>query len=938
MNSLKLYLNVFIDGKHNETIVYKDLSSVELGWKERASSEAIGIVHIGFIRPKIKLKELHPEYLGNILVSASVKWALPPAYESTITPVANLEINQQLTPAYLIINGFGLSLEESQYQSLLKTATTESTLQPKNNSEHTIVSAAQEVLTNIGKPLNKEEIFAHIMQDGLYDFGAKKPIEVLRVQLDRYTVGSSYSKSSDNPCFGKTAEDRFFCMSGTSVEMSGWLKVLQENAAHIASELVPYGIYDNVTFTNNISSLTPSLLKITDAYRYKILKETIDDRDPHKLLTIIPKEILTAPIKSLGFPVRVENVLNRENFETLEDAMPYEEDEMLQWANFGRKSINDFCIKILEVSDRLIDSIGDISTISIDAMEALIIDESDGEPDDALRLELIEKKPLIEHFEDALFRLGDKERRIIEQRTGASGPVLTLQTVADKVDLTRERVRQIQKKYVEKIIAEEFWDDCIAIKVGQALASRKDPLYLEMLELEDEWFKGFIGNYDHLAAIIELFSENEIRIITVNGSNIVTRIKQDTWDDSVSSIRKSLIDKAKEKQWSRADIEMLISTHLNDAGAPELTGLIYKEIDDALQFSGDGEDALLIAFGKSSESAVAAVLQQAESPLHYMEISVRATELLGKKVDERRAQGALQHQKAKIYGRGIYGLERFNPISERMCNNIRLVVSKMMYEGPLMRQWHSSGILTKLREQFPALPEELDTYILNIILDKEEKLNYLNRMVWARSDSNQVADNRIDMADAFTKFLEENGAPMKGTDLREQLREIRGVGEAQQIQPNDKMIQVGPDLWGLIERDTGASQEENDKALDILVAYLEDSQKGVHLSEVEDVMNSLGLDNFAEPYALLNLAQRDKRFHLAKAMFLGLSSWGGDVRRLNLTQAVKKVIDEMTEPMPLPKIQLLVETYTGLKHEGSITGLLINNSAIFDNSSKTWFK
>ena len=59
-----------------------------------------------------------------------------------------------------------------------------------------------------------------------------------------------------------------------------------------------------------------------------------------------------------------------------------------------------------------------------------------------------------------------------------------------------------------------------------------------------------MGNYQHLSAIIELFSENEIRVITIDGANVVTRIRADMWHDSVSHFRKSLKDKAQEGGWT----------------------------------------------------------------------------------------------------------------------------------------------------------------------------------------------------------------------------------------------------------------------------------------------------------------------------------------------------------------------------------------------------
>ena len=57
------------------------------------------------------------------------------------------------------------------------------------------------------KLVNKEEIFAHIIQEGLYNFGAKKPIDVLGVELNRHALSSEYSKSSSNKRFAKTADE-----------------------------------------------------------------------------------------------------------------------------------------------------------------------------------------------------------------------------------------------------------------------------------------------------------------------------------------------------------------------------------------------------------------------------------------------------------------------------------------------------------------------------------------------------------------------------------------------------------------------------------------------------------------------------------------------------------------------------------------------------------
>ncbi|WP_462166760.1 hypothetical protein [Pseudoalteromonas sp. GB43] len=46
------------------------------------------------------------------------------------------------------------------------------------------------------------------------------------------------------------------------------------------------------------------------------------------------------------------------------------------------------------------------------------------------------------------------------------------------------------------------------------------------------------------------------------------------------------------------------------------------------------------------------------------------------------------------------------------------------------------------------------------------------------------------MADAFTKILEDAGKPLKGKEIKARLEATRGVHEALQLQPTDRMLQV----------------------------------------------------------------------------------------------------------------------------------------------------
>ncbi|WP_462166759.1 sigma factor-like helix-turn-helix DNA-binding protein [Pseudoalteromonas sp. GB43] len=417
--------------------------------------------------------------------------------------------------------------------------------------------------------------------------------------------------------------------------------------------------------------------------------------------------------------------------------------------NFGKKSAKDFCklllIKLRKffdkpahipngIPDKVTESVGEQS-LAENSIEDIPDKTSEPVGDQSLGESSIEDIPLKQHFENSMATLTDKARLILQYRTAYREPIKTLDEIGGIIGVSRERIRQIQKMNIDKIIRNEYWDDLIAIKIGNLLIDRIEPLYLEMLEVEDKWFAGFIGNYRHLAAIIKLFSENQIQLLTINDAVVISRVNQDNWDNLISGFRKSLKAKAGECRWTKDDINLIFKAELENRGAVELLPVLWSTFDDSLQFNT--EDKVLIAYGKTGESAVYTVLQQAEAPLHYSEVAVRATAVMGRKVEERLAHGSLPKLGAKLFGRGIYGLPKFNPISDLICKHIRTVVSKMMYEGPLAKQWHVTELLSYLKEKFPSLPEDLNLYILNIILEDCDELTYLNKNVWARADSGQ---------------------------------------------------------------------------------------------------------------------------------------------------------------------------------------------------------
>ncbi len=931
MSAIKLYFCQFHDDAPTIITVHRDLKTLMNEWRESDQPSIVGLIHVGFIRPNVLKIPQILKYKGQVLATSAAKWALPLDYRCSHSVIFEFDISGKKLPIHLAIEGFGYQAEEPGGISAFDDAYVQA-----DKAGMTISAAALGVLNLAKSPMNKEEIYAHIAEKGLYEFGAKKPVSVLGVELNRYVLGTDYSNPTNQSLFGKTQDGKYYSLENVPKIYEDWLVDLEFEKPELLASLIPYGIFNEQSYLSTAHKLDRRNRDKIDVFRYQVMYRRIDQSNLEQFLKILPESLRRIDLGLLGLTVRIMNVLRVQSITCIADLDDVSFTTMRKWPNFGQKSANDIHDLI---SSNIVKLMEQASMVSMELGEIAVDPEEIIEIGEQYVIEKISEKPLKTHFESALSHLKDRDREIIEHRTGYHGKAKTLEEVGALFGVTRERIRQLQMKYTRQIIEREFWDDCIAIKIGQMLINRVEPLYLEMLEIEDNWFSGFMGNYTNLAAIIEMFSESEIRIINIDGANLVTRIKQDDWNTGISQFRMSLKTKASESNWTRSDINITFKSFLAEYGAEELLSLIWGQFSDLLQFNGDKDDSNLIGYGRSAEAAVGAVLNQAEKPLHYSEIAIRASEILGKPVDDRRAHGAAPSQGGLLFGRGIYGLARLNPISDRMCKNINLVVETKIYEGPLKKQWHCNEIMTQLKAQFPGLPEGLNHYILNIILSESDQLTYLNRMVWARSDSDQKIGDRVDMADAYVKILEDNGGPLKGSELRERLQAIRGLGDVVQLQPNEHMLQIGPDFWGLMDRDVGGDEEGNAKILNSLFKYLENEQKGIHVTEVEGFLKDKQLFvNSPSSYALLNLAQRDDRFHLVKAMFLGLSEWDGDVRRLNYSQAVKKLYKTMTAPMSLAKIRLKIEELTGLEVDNVVTGLLINQGFVYDSSGKLWFK
>ena len=76
-------------------------------------------------------------------------------------------------------------------------------------SKLTIVEAAEAALNVLGAPSSVKQIYAKILERSLYKFGAQDPVGVLRIQMERHCVETSWASDAKVKRFRKNEAGLF---------------------------------------------------------------------------------------------------------------------------------------------------------------------------------------------------------------------------------------------------------------------------------------------------------------------------------------------------------------------------------------------------------------------------------------------------------------------------------------------------------------------------------------------------------------------------------------------------------------------------------------------------------------------------------------------------------------------------------------------------------
>ena len=670
----------------------------------------------------------------------------------------------------------------------------------------------------------------------------------------------------------------------------GWVGEISTIDPDLPSVAASAGIWDEDSYSEREGALGYDIRQRLGFARFVSLtgsqpsEENILDN-----IRACPSWFRSTRLHHLRLTVRQANVFRAHGLSTVDDVGRLGTSGLFKLNNMGRKSVNELAIALYRA---MVDGPARTPLDLGQGVEAVHSEEQSGaERAAAFEGGDLRKSGIRDAIVDAAEGLKENERGVLAARMGFGCTRLTLQEISDSVGVTRERVRQIEVRICKILHIQNRWVE-MERRLLTILSGREMPLLLDGLSAIDPWFEGLTDLRGPLEFIFDRLLDGRLQVLDLDGTLCISRLSEDDWHSNLRSAKK-MLEGCVSDRLLEPEARHLVESLLVGSGE-ELRRDLWSMAAKAARFADmpDGTRRL-VAYGRSAEAVVHAVLSGSAVALHYTEIQKRANAEADVALDVRRIHNAAANV-GILFARGTYGLPHHSPLSASELEVVRAEVEDLMHGEAADRQWHCMELCDALVERGLGFDERLSKYVVNFALKDAPRLAYLGRLVWGLAESwHESVSSRIDVRQAVIALLEREGHPLTTAEIRSRLEAERGVNIHFQIHPAEPLVRVGPGEWGLMHRDLGLDVDSAKVILDRLQKRLRVLGRGIHLSEVARELScgsgdAVGRD--LSPYWISTLA-RSAGMRIDKGQYAYLQDWGSS-RRLSIQDSVQAALTE----------------------------------------------
>ncbi|QWD11447.1 hypothetical protein G6704_02790 [Polynucleobacter paneuropaeus] len=527
-------------------------------------------------------------------------------------------------------------------------------------------------------------------------------------------------------------------------------------------------------------------------------------------------------------------------------------------------------------------------------------------------------------------------QKTFNNRLGVTTKPKSLQEVGDLCGMTRERVRQIEKKLLTQFEQKYKINSQLIKRLDTIRSGLAIPLTITGLSSFDRWFAGFEDRPWLLESLFSAFRVEAYRVHNFDNEMIIAPGAHDFIGVTIRAVKQMIQDRFKSGV-TKLDIEEF-TTSLIGYETPELVDTVVYEATKNVAFEPGTENKVMF-IGSKAAAAIANILAAASTPMNCSEI----TRILS---DEYGIEGEINYFRNICnasfyqYAPSTFGLLKHLNLSDEEIRLIADYCFELILDEDSTKQWHCDKLLDLLTDGDESLKQNLDKYKLRICLLRSDKFIDLGRMVFViKTDGADLSGlKRIEFSQFVEAILDKSSVPMHRDAIYKIIEQDRGLGDCAQIFHSGKLISTEPGVWGLMDKHLNLSDQDFKEIVADLVSILKKKQFGLTESELlSEITEDSKVYRFvSNPYLLFSFGVKSKLCR-REDIYLALSEWD-DCRRITLRESLNRALEEVPrEGMKLKQILDVAEGY----YQHSIdrpyaNKILIDNNFAYDEDRQVW--
>jgi hypothetical protein len=570
-------------------------------------------------------------------------------------------------------------------------------------------------------------------------------------------------------------------------------------------------------------------------------------------------------------PTRMKNFVRGEGLGLLGDLFQLSYATLAERANLGRKSLND----------------------TLDAVRDFLSERGAPAP-----------STFIEAWQAQLGALEPVARMIVTRRAGMHGTRETLEELGGMLGVTRERVRQIEARVVERLAERSRWRLSVEANITAAFGAGR-ALPLDLLA-QDPWWAGIDRQELLLDYVVRRIFEDELFIVNApSGKRYLTKFPTEAVDQHLESAKVRV-----------AKLEYPIETSAIDeilhSEADPLDPILFAEFElvvRELLHIDVARPHLALGYGRRRDDEVLAFLSGQEEPVP---VAI---------VEERFGRGHLPDE-VLYFKRGVIGLKRHFPDFDVWMERLVPAALEVMQERPAGRQWLVPEIHDALLER-GLIPDWLGHWHLASLLRLSGRVEYLGRLRVSLKDSGQ--EQRLQYEELLEQTLEDAGGPLDFNELvaRVRVRTDISEGGASSTVLTAPFVRLDDSRIGLVERDIAGGPQAVAAAIEAVIQALNESQQGLTPHQATLLVKSLSATHATwTPQLVTSLLRSEASLRIDRSRNIGLDEWD-DVRCPTRPEFIRREVQRAGGTLSLAELNARMANFYGRAPDRSSLGVLV---------------